>query len=169
MLNNFRGASPSARAEAFNAGSATTVEDPTEKFNLSALCERLMDLLDPTSNHIISVHGSWINGDLLTTEQALRCLLKRTLARNRDESLSITIEAVDLSANSYRIMVADNGRCLPEGQDRFSSTREEMDKVKQAVTARGGEFTEKNDAYGKGVCASFSLAGCVMGFPSQQY
>ncbi len=172
MLEGVAGNAMSLIADVLSYAQATGSAESVEKFDLEALCESLMVVLDPEGRHRYEVPDQYIFGDRLATQIVLRNLLDNAIKHNPDCRLTLRVSVETVDASSYAISLSDDGKGLPDAGTLFEdSGRLKIDSgyglagARRLVRSRGGDIAADPHPVDGGATIRFSLPGTLLPGP----
>ncbi len=145
---------------------ATSTRACRESFDLGALCDDIIVLLDPTRMHSIAYPRLQIEADCVAVHIILRNLVENALRHCGAKSAQVVIEASPMNAERLLFIVRDNG----DGFDAnaFSALSDMTDYkaggfgligVRRLVRARGGKMTIMPPKHDSGAEVQIELPG----------
>jgi signal transduction histidine kinase len=149
--------------------------ESVENFKLSAVCDDVLRLLDPTGQLNVSVEDAELFGDRVATHIALRNLIDNSTKHNRDDAITMRVFASSSSNGFFSVTVGDDGVGVDNPallfnadavRDRVSSFG--LQGVQELIKFRGGTIFAEKPANGRGVAITFTLPGEIVDIGTRQ-
>jgi len=146
----------------------TGMEVSAEVFQLSELCDDILDGLDASDKQKIAVDDSKLYGDRVATSIVLRNLIDNALKHNQNEAISVFISASSVEAEFYTVSVSDTGRGMRNPAALFEAGESTRSKsgfgllaIRRLIKMRGGNIHAEDRKTGQGLSVVFSLPGTI--------
>lgn len=148
---------------------ATQATELIEEFSLAALCNEIVEMLDPAREHQLTLHDTRIYGDRFATQIVLRNLIENAITYNNGKQVRMDISAKAASSGLYQVMVRDQGsgfsqsalNFLREGKLR-SDSGFGLAGARKLIMSRGGQMLVSNNADEPDAMVTFSLPGRIV-------
>ena len=145
---------------------AVNAEPDIEEFGLSALCDNLVQVLDPFGKHKVHWPDAVLKSDKVALQIALRNLIDNAIKHGGREHLEIELLLDSVRNGQLQFTLRDNGvgfenpglAFLDGGQFRIDSGYGLLG-VQRLIEARGGQICAANRDDGQGSNIYFSLPG----------
>ncbi len=148
----------------------TGVSESLEVFELSALCQEILQVLDPQEVHSAQVQFCQIVGDKITTQVVLRNLIDNAIKHNPGKSVSLSISAASPEAGQFEIAVQDDGVGFADPTIAFLDNGELRREngfgllgIRRLVNARNGKISAAKKLMGDGATVTLNLPGNLIG------
>ncbi len=145
---------------------ATKARHEFVAFEFGELCHEISNIIDPLSQHNISVPEGFIVGDKTAFQIILRNLLDNAIKHGGKEKLDITISLAPSTDKMIEVIVSDNGQGFENpGVAFLGGGKLRVDTgfgllgIKRMIRARGGNILAEKPSNGIGSKISFSLPG----------
>lgn len=139
-------------------------------FSFPALCQQILDTIDPTKTHTVRTSLSSIKADRSAVQIALRNLIENAVKHGRRTALKIDVSVQAGMPGLLDITLTDNGRGFTDatlkainGNQFHTDTGYGLFGIKRLITARGGTLIARNLPDGDGGAVRFSLPGRLVG------
>lgn len=156
--------------DVLNHARVSNAPEAVEDFEIGALCQNILDVIDPTKRHSAIVTSGWVLGDKIATQVILQNLIDNAIKHNAEDSIVLSISAKPSGSDGYEITVEDNGVGLPDTVFKFLNGGEFFgDKgfgllgIRRLAKARGGRVSASKRSAGSGGTVSLTLPGKFLG------
>lgn len=170
MIEEVAGKSMALITDVLNHAHAVEVADVTTRFNFSALCRDICDVLDPHGNHRFTYPSIEVAGDRTAYQIALRNLIENAIKYGGRDALQIDVSLRQGGADMLDLQISDDGTGFDDTALEFlnggsfkTDSGYGLLGVRRMVLARGGKMTAGNRTTGSGAVVRFSLPGQWIG------
>lgn len=146
----------------------TGTQESMETFNLSDLCNDILDMLDPNELNERCIDDTAIHADRVATQIVVRNLIDNALKHNPDSSVSLQIKTESMGAGFFAVTVKDNGQGMINPKLLFGSSDTPRSKsgfgllaVRNLIKTRGGQIFSDAPEKGTGLSVTFTLPGTI--------
>lgn len=145
---------------------ATSTRTEQEGFDIGAVCDDIMVLLDPTRTHSVAYPRRIIEAEFMVVHIILRNLIDNALKHSGQQAAQVMIELTPMNAERLLFIVRDNGCGFDastfQDQDAASDTTIRgfgLIGVRRLVRSRGGQITVSPPVSGQGAEIRVELPG----------
>ncbi len=142
--------------------------ESVEHINLSDVCLRVLETLDPEGVHKSRIDGCSILGDRVLIEILLRNLIDNAIKHNPTKAISFDITAEKSLPGYFTMKFTDNGQGMSNPHKLFEADSTGCTQsgfgllaISKLIKTRGGEILAMNPAEGSGLCIKVTLPGTV--------
>ncbi len=157
-------------SDVLNHAEATGATESIEQFELGALCEDILAMLDPTGRHRVNIDSRSLHADKTATQIVLRNLIDNAIKHNADKPISLHVSAAKLYQGFFQITVSDDGVGLDDSTVRFLNGADQrlgngygLLGIRNLLNSRGGSMNAEEPVSGQGATVRFALPGTLDG------
>lgn len=140
-----------------------------ETFDLGALCDDIMVMLDPTRTHSIAYPRAHLQADSMAVHVVLRNLVDNALKYSGRAAAQVVIEVSQMNAERLLFVVRDDGAGFSDDPLTKQEVARENDVdrfglkgIQRLVRARGGQLTVMPPSDGPGAKLHVELPGKIV-------
>ena len=148
---------------------ATGAANSARTFEIGALCDDIMVMLDPTGIHDVTYPRQSVEADFTVIHIILRNLIDNALKHSGRESARISIDVAPMNAERLTITVCDNGDGFGDGSCHDPSHAGDQIRggfgltgVRRLARSRGGQVTILPPVAGNGAEVQIELPGRIV-------
>lgn len=146
--------------------------NPETVFSFPALCQTILETLDPTHIHDVTTSVATISTDRTVMQIALHNMIENALKHGQRDQMKIRIDIRQGRTGMLEVTLTDNGKGFSHDALKVmnhSQFRAEsgygLFAVKRLISARGGTLAAQNRPDQSGAEARFSVPGFCVGQP----